>query len=153
MFPGLLYGYCVEGDKVAVEGVKPSRLHDLRMAGKHLRYSLEIFRSLYGRRMDDLLEYLKQGQSDLGAISDATTTIDWLKAHHLHQTPEARQVRMFLEHRAAKETERFVLFWRDHWGHASFRGHWTGYLARYAGRLVPAAGQKADVERGDLLLA
>ena len=137
VLPGLFHAYCERGDKIAAEGVKPARLHELRLAGKHLRYSLEIFRPIYGRRMDDLLDSFKRGQSDLGAINDAIATIDWLKAHDLHQTQEARQVRIFLEHRAGKGAGRFVQFWRDHWGLPSFRARWAGYLAHYAGRLGP----------------
>jgi CHAD domain-containing protein len=133
MLPRLLEEYCVKGERLAQLGTKPVKLHGLRLAGKHLRYSLEIFRPIYGRRMDDLLGFLRDTQGSLGQISDATASIAWLHNSVLEQSAEARQLQVYLERKAQKGAARFAEYWVDHWGLPSFRQHWTSYLRRYAG--------------------
>jgi CHAD domain-containing protein len=135
--PPLLSLYCQSGERLAQEAVKPARLHELRLTGKHLRYALEIFRPIYGRTMDGLLDSLRETQSYLGEVSDATATLAWLKRQNLQQTPEAVHLRHYLERRAGKGTSRFVSYWHDHWGLPVFRDRWINYLGRYAGRVPP----------------
>jgi CHAD domain-containing protein len=133
MLPGLLEEYCAKGERLAQLGTKPAKLHGLRLAGKHLRYSLEIFRPIYGRRMDDLLGFLRDTQGSLGQISDATASIAWLYEAGLEQSAEICQLQIYLEQRAQKGASRFTEYWVDHWGLPSFRQHWISYLTRYAG--------------------
>lgn len=137
MLPGLLDEYCSEGQKLAVENVKVARLHELRLRGKHLRYAFEVFRPLYGQKMDELLSSLKGSQTDLGEISDCTATIRWLKDKKILRSPEGQHLKSYLDHRAAKGARQFTEFWGDHWGLAAFREHWIRYLAVYAGRRPP----------------
>jgi CHAD domain-containing protein len=135
--PPLLSFYCQCGEKLAHEAVKPARLHPLRLTGKHLRYAIEIFRPIYGRTIDGLLETLRETQSSLGEVSDATATLEWLKRRNLQQIPEAVHLRHYLERRAGKGTSRFVTYWHDHWGFPAFRDRWISYLGRYAGQMPP----------------
>jgi CHAD domain-containing protein len=143
VLPGLLEDYCGEGQKLAVEDVKVARLHGLRLRGKHLRYALEVFRPVYGQRMDDLLDSLKGSQTDLGEISDCTATISWLKEKKIIQSAEGQHLKSYLEYRAAKGARQFTVFWSDHWGLPAFREHWIRYLAVYAGRVPPKLRVKA----------
>jgi CHAD domain-containing protein len=138
ILPGLLAEYCRFGEKFSSNRFKPEQLHDLRLSGKHLRYGLEMFRPIYGRRMDDLLAALRQTQTHLGDISDATTTLRWLEERKLHKSSEAQHLRHYLEHRAGRSSDRFLSYWRDHWGLPMFRDGWIHYLARYAGRIPPS---------------
>ena len=48
--------------------------HALRIRAKRLRYSLELFQDLYGRRGDQALLALKALQDRLGELQDLTTT-------------------------------------------------------------------------------
>ena len=137
VLPGLLEGYCRKGEKLAIEGVKAARLHELRLGAKHLRYALEIFRPVYGRKMDILLANMKESQTDLGEISDCTATIAWLKEKKIVRRPEGQHLRGYLEHRAAKDVTKFVNYWRDHFGFPAFYEHWIRYLKIYAGRVPP----------------
>lgn len=137
VLPDLLSDYCKEGQKLADDDVKPARLHQLRLRGKHLRYTLEVFRPVYGHRMDALLASLKETQTALGEISDCTATIRWLKDKKLIHSDEGKHLRGYLEHHALKSTAQFVDFWRDHWGLPAFRECWIRYLAVYAGRVPP----------------
>lgn len=45
-------------------------LHEMRIAAKHLRYTLEIFEPLYGRRLSAIRENVRKIQQLLGGIHD-----------------------------------------------------------------------------------
>lgn len=136
--PRLLVEYCRFGEKLALSNVKAERLHDLRLSGKHLRYALEMFRPIYGRRMDELMTIMRETQTHLGDISDATATLRWLEERKLHKAPEAQHLRRYLEQRTSRSSDRFFSAWRDRWGLPAFRDGWISYLARYAGRIPPS---------------
>ncbi len=53
-------------------------LHAMRIAGKHLRYTLEIFSSLYGKPLLPHLSVMKELQDQLGDIHDIDVWIGWL---------------------------------------------------------------------------
>ncbi len=52
-------------DETAIEP-----LHDMRIAAKRLRYTLELFRAVFGARGDTQIERIKAIQEELGAIHD-----------------------------------------------------------------------------------
>jgi triphosphatase len=58
----------------------PAEYHALRIRGKRLRYSLELFGDLYGRPARDLTDAVKQVQDLLGEHQDADVMNDWLRA-------------------------------------------------------------------------
>lgn len=45
-------------------------LHDLRIAAKRLRYTLELFRAVFGEEGERQIERVKEVQEELGAIHD-----------------------------------------------------------------------------------
>lgn len=47
-----------------------TELHDLRISAKRLRYSLELFRSVFGDRGQEQIERVKAIQEELGALHD-----------------------------------------------------------------------------------
>ncbi len=53
----------------------PPRMQRLRLKAKEVRYTLEIFESVYGRKTKPMLEALKGLQEKLGAINDCATTL------------------------------------------------------------------------------
>jgi hypothetical protein len=60
------YSYApMVSDETAVEP-----LHNLRIAAKRLRYTLELFRSVFGKRGEAQIERIKAIQEDLGALHD-----------------------------------------------------------------------------------
>jgi CHAD domain-containing protein len=135
--PGLLGEYCGKGNSFGSRKVRQKCLHQLRLNGKHLRYALEIFRPVYGRRMDELLATLKETQSQLGDITDGAATLRWLKSHELQQTPEVQQLKLFLDLQSDKLCARFADYWMEHWGQSAFEDRWAAYLRRYAGQMPP----------------
>ncbi|MGH9696214.1 MAG: CHAD domain-containing protein, partial [Bryobacteraceae bacterium] len=140
----LLEQFYKAGERLLRGGFDPATLHGLRLEGKHLRYTLELFRPIYGRRMDDLIAAFKDTQTRLGDISDATATTAWLKSQGIQRRPEAQQLQLFLRHRTRKLSTQFVEYWRDHWGLPALRQQRVRYLARYAGQAPqPAASSPA----------
>lgn len=141
VLPNLLDEYCSQGECLGIRKIGQKRFHELRLNGKHLRYVLELFRPVYGRRMDELLLTLKEAQSQLGDITDAAATLGWLKKHDLEKTPEGQQLKLFLDLRADKLSVKFADFWNERWGSSDFRDRWAGYLRRYAGQMPPRSSR------------
>lgn len=56
------------------------RLHALRIACKHLRYTLEFFEEELGTGAEVLIEALRRSQDELGSLHDAVVTHDLLEA-------------------------------------------------------------------------
>jgi hypothetical protein len=131
--PTALRGYLQYGDGL-VSGVHPRELHRLRLATKHIRYSIEVFEPLFGPKIQELLKVLRETQQRLGAISDATATNAWLKSKDLAREPVAVQLSDYLDRRAARQADEFASFWNKHFGEPAVRLRWLTYLERYAGR-------------------
>lgn len=55
-------------------------LHQMRIAAKHLRYSLELFRPLFGERLDNYINAIKVIQQQLGDLHDADVWRELLPA-------------------------------------------------------------------------
>jgi CHAD domain-containing protein len=60
-----------EAGREAIEGKKPpDKLHGFRLKTKRFRYTLELFRPLYGPNLDRYLKSLRELQGALGKVSD-----------------------------------------------------------------------------------
>lgn len=64
-------GYIQDPDNI-------EELHAMRIAGKHLRYTLEIFAPIYGNALDPHIRAMKDLQDLLGEIHDNDVWIAWL---------------------------------------------------------------------------
>ena len=54
------------------------KLHAMRIAGKHLRYTLELFTPLYGDSLTPFIKIMKNIQDQLGEIHDCDVWVAWL---------------------------------------------------------------------------
>ncbi len=54
------------------------KLHAMRIAGKHLRYTMEVFAPLYKGALDPFIILMKNIQNLLGEIHDNDVWVDWL---------------------------------------------------------------------------
>lgn len=54
------------------------KLHAMRIAGKHFRYTMEIFNPLYQEALTPFIEIMKEIQDQLGEIHDCDVWITWL---------------------------------------------------------------------------
>jgi CHAD domain-containing protein len=60
-----------EAGRKAIAGKRPAEeLHAFRLETKQFRYSLELFRPLYGPNLDRYLKALRELQGALGKVSD-----------------------------------------------------------------------------------
>ena len=60
-----------EAGRKAIEGKRPpDELHRFRLKTKRFRYTLELFRPLYGPSLDRYLKALRELQGALGKVSD-----------------------------------------------------------------------------------
>ncbi len=60
-----------EAGRKAIEGKQPpDELHGFRLETKRFRYTLELFRPLYGPNLDRYLKSLRELQGALGKVSD-----------------------------------------------------------------------------------
>jgi CHAD domain-containing protein len=67
--PGLAQRFFDAGEAAATHG-SAERLHDFRILVKKLRYSLELFASVYGSVAEEWMREIRSAQSILGAIND-----------------------------------------------------------------------------------
>ncbi len=56
----------------------PDKLHAMRIAGKHLRYTLEIYAPVYQGALAPYLDMMKRIQNNLGQIHDNDVWVKWL---------------------------------------------------------------------------
>jgi CHAD domain-containing protein len=134
--PELLVEYYDEGRHLLNKKPAPKKLHQLRLSTKHLRYALESYRPLFGPRLDVLIQTLRQTQSLLGDISDATATIVWLDELKIRGTAEGQALADHLQSHAQKKAGEFAGFWQDQWEQPGERERWIRYLSSYAGRVT-----------------
>lgn len=68
--PKLVEKYFKSGRKAVDEKRSPRQLHGFRLRTKQFRYSLELFRPVYGPSLNRQLDALRELQSVLGQLSD-----------------------------------------------------------------------------------
>jgi len=65
-------------EEFAYDPENNEKLHAMRIAGKHFRYTMEIFNSIYQDDLDPYIEKMKTIQDQLGEIHDCDVWIAWL---------------------------------------------------------------------------
>jgi CHAD domain-containing protein len=94
-------------------------LHRFRIATKRFRYTLEMFRPIYGRSLGPRLKALRGLQDALGKVSDARTLIEML--------PGDPGVRRELAHTLKQSAKQFRKEWKTFDAPGSLR-EWKAYL-------------------------
>lgn len=134
---------------VADHPERVEELHAMRIAVKRLRYTLEIFRSLFDGETEPVLETLKKLQDLLGEVHDCDVWIEFLPLflekerrrtfrYFGHERPMARLrpgIGFLLEEFRRRRGEMFEEF-RDFWRKNQEAVGWKGF-ARNLGRGVP----------------
>ena len=80
MLPVLVESYFDSGRKLIARKHNAEKLHRFRLKTKQFRYTLEMFREVYGPNLESRLELLRPVQSALGDINDCAATLDLLDA-------------------------------------------------------------------------
>jgi CHAD domain-containing protein len=134
MLPELARRFFVRGRKVAREKASPEDLHRLRLSAKQFRYTLELFRPVYGPGLERRLENLRTVQQKLGDANDCATARELLLAGRDRKTRPAKAAVAFIESKAAALQEDFRTYWRGTFDAPGEERGWAGYLERFAGR-------------------
>jgi len=103
--PRLAEKYFEAGRKAAAHQRSPKELHRFRVKTKHFRYTLEMFRPLYGRRLDPQIRRLQEIQRILGKMSDRHTISGLIDGN-----PDLARK---LEHAAQARAKEFRKYWKD----------------------------------------
>jgi hypothetical protein len=85
-----------------------TELHDMRIAAKRLRYTLEIFKVCFPVGIDDALAQVRGIQELLGEIHDADVLVPFLSARLDAITAEERQALEARLHEESKEQARLA---------------------------------------------
>jgi len=129
--PWIVAAYFNEVRTALARNPRAERLHPLRVSGKRLRYSLELFRPCYGPGLEERIEALKKVQDLLGDVNDPVAARSTIR-----KVMRPSKLRTRVErHAAARAAEKARIF-REHWKtvfDAPGREQWwTGYLAHEA---------------------
>lgn len=110
---------------------RPENLHPLRVRGKRLRYSLELFRPCYGPGLEERIEALKKLQDVLGDVNDPVAALRTIRKV-MRPSRQRAAVERFASARAAEKAKAFHEHWRTVFDAPGRERWWTGYLAREA---------------------
>jgi CHAD domain-containing protein len=103
--PRMAEEYFEAGRKAASHRRTPRELHRFRVKTKHFRYSLELFRPLFGRRLDPQIRRLQEVQRILGKMSDRHTI-----GALIEENPALARK---LERSARARAKEFRKYWKD----------------------------------------
>src|ERR1041385_1401067 len=126
LLPKVVEKYFKAGRKASEGNRTPSQLHKFRLKTKQFRYTLELFRPIYGKPLEQHLDTLHELQSVLGKLSDHETVRQTLDGD---STIEAK-----LEHATRRKLKEF----HDRWAEFDKDGQleeWKKFLSD-----VPANG-------------
>lgn len=125
--PVLVSKYFETGRNLMKGKPAPKDLHRFRLATKHLRTTLEIFRPCYGKGMEVRIDHLRGVQNRLGEINDCRTTLALLKPAAKYKNVAAR-----LNKRAAERTAAFHQYWRQTFEPPQQESRWRRYFSSFA---------------------
>lgn len=136
--PVLAGGYFAAGRKLLKGKHSHKVMHKFRLRTKHFRYTLELFRDVYGPGLEKRLALLKPVQDALGELNDCAT------AAKLPGVDDP-EVAAFLEKRMKKKIAQFASYWRETFDAPGAEEAWISYLAEWPGRVQrkPPAGARS----------
>jgi inorganic triphosphatase YgiF len=97
--------------ETVLPGAPDETLHEARIAGKRLRYTLELFTEALGPQGDDALETLGALQETLGALQDAAAAHDHVERLGMVDDTGARHYLDALATQRAHQLERLPEVW------------------------------------------
>jgi len=130
ILPPLAADFFARGALAAHPEVQVEELHELRLCGKRVRYSLELFGDCYADGLKPLLLEVKLLQDSLGEIQDCEATSGLLQAGGDDEQAEREIARAFLDQRSLELRERFLKDWGERLARGAHTEDWRGELAR-----------------------
>jgi CHAD domain-containing protein len=126
LLPAMINDLFRAGREAARPDSSQRRMHEFRLKTKHVRYTLEIFEPVYGRKTKQILEALKGLQEKLGAINDCATTLEMIR----RDRGAAASVRRL----AAEREAEFRGYWKSRFGPRE-RVRWKAVLSAADGKI------------------
>jgi CHAD domain-containing protein len=126
--PRLAKEFFQEGRKAMKPGRTWSEMHEFRIAAKKFRYTLELFRPLYGDGLDNRLDSVKKIQQFLGDINDSVVTRGLIK-----DLKAIGPLRKKLINKAESKREEMRDYWRDEFDAPGELKGWKVYLVENVG--------------------
>jgi CHAD domain-containing protein len=120
--PRLAAEYFIEVRKALAANPSPAGLHRVRLATKHFRYTLELFRPCYGPGLESRLAALRVVQQLLGDVNDAVSAAKLL--------PKRMRARKFIERRGQDKAAEFRKNWAEVFDAAGQQRRFTAFLKR-----------------------
>ena len=109
------------------KAMKPKRtwaeMHDFRLAAKQFRYTLELFRPVFGKLLEKRLEAVRELQQFLGDINDAVSSRKLLK-----EVEDADSLREKLSEKAQSKRKELVSYWAGVFDAPGELEKWENYL-------------------------
>ncbi len=127
--PKLARRWFETGRRAAGPAVRDNDLHAFRLETKHFRYTLELFRPVYGPGLVRLIELLRALQGSLGDVNDCVIAEAYIKKV-IANPDERRIVKKHLAARAQRRRAKFRCLWRDAFSTPQERERWIRYLSR-----------------------
>ena len=128
--PELVGEYFGEGRRLAAGDPGPAEFHAFRLRTKRWRYTLEMFRSIYGASLDRHLAALRRAQTFLGDLNDCAVTRVLILRTMPAASPQRRRIERYLDERAAALRAAFLSYWRGEFDAAGEEARWRAYLSR-----------------------
>jgi CHAD domain-containing protein len=129
--PKLAEAFFAQVRRVLARNPKPARLHPLRVSGKRLRYSLDLFRPCYGSGLDERIDALRRVQDLLGQVNDSVVSLALIRKS-MRRSRLRTQVERFAGRRAAEKAKAFRRHWQREFDAPGREEWWTGFLSREA---------------------
>lgn len=133
VLPKMVHKYFKAGRQAMSEDRTWDELHEFRLESKRFRYTLELFRPLYGTPLEERIGHLKKLQQLLGDINDCVATAALLKPHSQYD-----DMRDQLEKKAGKKTRALCKHWQKKFDAAGEEAAWVAVLQ------MPKAEMVAD---------
>jgi len=129
--PRLVSAYFRAGREFLAGRPSPAQLHELRLATKRLRYTLELFRRCYGPALVRYLTDLQVLQQALGELNDCVASRNLL-AREMPASPLRDKVERFLGGEEAARAQKVRRLWTGQVDAAGREVAWVRYLGRHA---------------------
>lgn len=113
----------------AATGADPAQFHAFRLAAKRFRYTLEIFRPLYGPGLELRIEAVRRIQSMLGDRQDFAVLSARLR-NTLNPSEALLEALRASDERGREIEERFGAYWREEFDLPGAEVRWIRYFVR-----------------------
>jgi CHAD domain-containing protein len=139
VLPKLVRDYFKSGRDSLQQGRTWEELHEFRLESKRFRYTLELFRPIYGAALEDRIQRLKDLQKILGDINDAVASAELLERHSQYD-----EIREHLQEKAKNKTQKLFDFWRDTFDADGEEALWEDVLSKPEAQPAETAGKASD---------